>query len=290
MPESRIFKVNEQHMAALAFNEEQPGTPIIFIHGIMSSLNFWIAAENEILRQQPWYALSLPGHYPAAFPAGFHHSALTAELIAQTVIGAVRRLVGDRPVILVGHSTGGFAALAAAACAPESVCGVISISGFAQGKWTGALGMLQRLARAGQPGKALFRQNLKLLASSEQVFQGGFRVYAADYEALVTDPALGVTAAVLYSDFQQLSADAMYAYFRHMPDIDIAPWLAKITAPTLVITGDKDPIVPQQQSRLIARHIPNSELVMLPGAGHIPMSERRELYNAAVNPWLQAHL
>ncbi|MBC8171203.1 MAG: alpha/beta hydrolase, partial [Anaerolineae bacterium] len=230
MPEPQIFKINEQRMAVLAFNETLPGTPIIFIHGIMSSINFWTSAENEFLNQRPWYALSLPGHYPASFPGGFHHSGLTAELIAQTVSSAVQHLVGDTPVMLIGHSTGGFAALATAAYAPDRVCGVVSISGFAQGKWTGALGILQRLTKMSQPGKALFRQNLKLMASSDQLYKAAFRVYAADREALYTDPALAVTAAVLYQDFQQLSTEAMFAYFRHMPDIDITAWLPKITA------------------------------------------------------------
>ncbi|MBC8171903.1 MAG: alpha/beta hydrolase, partial [Anaerolineae bacterium] len=45
-----------------------------------------------------------------------------------------------------------------------------------------------------------------------------------------------------------------------------------------------------EQSRLIARHIPNSDLVMLAGAGHIPMSERREAYHAALMGWLQTHV
>jgi pimeloyl-ACP methyl ester carboxylesterase len=35
----------------------------------------------------------------------------------------------------------------------------------------------------------------------------------------------------------------MLLYFRRMPDIDITPLLPRITAPTLALTGDADPIV-----------------------------------------------
>ena len=45
--------------------------------------------------------------------------------------------------------------------------------------------------------------------------------------------------------------------------------LSKITAPTLVITGDSDEVVPTENSKILASHIPNSELVILPNTGHI---------------------
>ena len=45
--------------------------------------------------------------------------------------------------------------------------------------------------------------------------------------------------------------------------------LSKITAPTLIITGDSDEIVPPENSKILASHIPNSELVVLPNTGHV---------------------
>jgi pimeloyl-ACP methyl ester carboxylesterase len=72
-----------------------------------------------------------------------------------------------------------------------------------------------------------------------------------------------------------------------MPGIDITDWLPKISAPTLVIAGTKDPIVPPAQAELIAKHVPNSQLVMLEGSGHVPMFERPEEYIQAVTRWLE---
>ena len=45
--------------------------------------------------------------------------------------------------------------------------------------------------------------------------------------------------------------------------------LSKITAPTLIIAGDSDQIIPHENSNILASNIPNSELVILPNAGHI---------------------
>ena len=44
--------------------------------------------------------------------------------------------------------------------------------------------------------------------------------------------------------------------------------LPHITAPTLVITGDTDRIIPAENSRIIASRIPNAELVIMENAGH----------------------
>lgn len=46
------------------------------------------------------------------------------------------------------------------------------------------------------------------------------------------------------------------------------PFLGAVTAPTLVVTGTRDRVVPPSNSRVLARRIPGAELVELPGAGH----------------------
>ena len=73
------------------------------------------------------------------FTLDFLQDSLTVEMIVHVLTAAIRNLVGNQSVILVGHSTGGFAALAIAAHTPEIVRCVVSISGFAQGIWTGML-------------------------------------------------------------------------------------------------------------------------------------------------------
>jgi pimeloyl-ACP methyl ester carboxylesterase len=50
--------------------------------------------------------------------------------------------------------------------------------------------------------------------------------------------------------------------------------LGSITAPTLVITSDNDQLIPVELSELIAARIFNANLVVIPGAGHIPFMEQ----------------
>ena len=62
--------------------------------------------------------------------------------------------------------------------------------------------------------------------------------------------------------------------------------LARIVAPTLVISGDQDDLTPVANSRLLARLIPDATLAILPGAGHAYLLEQAAASHAAVRDWL----
>jgi pimeloyl-ACP methyl ester carboxylesterase len=46
------------------------------------------------------------------------------------------------------------------------------------------------------------------------------------------------------------------------------PFLGSISAPTLVVSGSRDSVVPPSNSRVLAGRIPNATLILLPGRGH----------------------
>ncbi|MDR2519912.1 MAG: alpha/beta hydrolase [Eubacteriaceae bacterium] len=62
------------------------------------------------------------------------------------------------------------------------------------------------------------------------------------------------------------SKDPKLAMMLFEPHISLAS-LSSIRVPTLVLAGSKD-IIPQAHTKVIARHLPNSELRILPGEGH----------------------
>jgi len=62
-----------------------------------------------------------------------------------------------------------------------------------------------------------------------------------------------------------------------------------IQAPTLIITGDADMVVPAENSQLLAKAIPGSRLVILPGSGHLPFIERAREFNQEVLTFLKHH-
>jgi len=50
--------------------------------------------------------------------------------------------------------------------------------------------------------------------------------------------------------------------------------LSEVRAPTLVLTGDDDQIIPGESSKLLAERIPNAELRTIGGSGHLFFLER----------------
>jgi pimeloyl-ACP methyl ester carboxylesterase len=67
---------------------------------------------------------------------------------------------------------------------------------------------------------------------------------------------------------------------------DVAAQVGNIVAPTLVIHGDADPLVPPQNGDYLARHIPGAQHIVYHGVGHIPILECDEAFNRDVLAFL----
>ena len=72
--------------------------------------------------------------------------------------------------------------------------------------------------------------------------------------------------------------------------LDITADLHRIGCPTLVLVGDEDALKPPRYSRMIAETIPNSELQIIPGAGHAVILEKPAEVNTALHGFLEKHL
>lgn len=65
--------------------------------------------------------------------------------------------------------------------------------------------------------------------------------------------------------------------------------LPQITAPTLVLAGEDDPMIPAANSRILAERIPNARLRVWPGLRHGFNAERPDEVNAELLAFLDAH-
>jgi pimeloyl-ACP methyl ester carboxylesterase len=79
----------------------------------------------------------------------------------------------------------------------------------------------------------------------------------------------------------QAQIDAVLAH-------DTATRLGAIAAPTLIITGDDDRVIPAESSRLLAERIPHAQLHVIAGAGHLFFLEQPEATAGVLIPFLAA--
>jgi 3-oxoadipate enol-lactonase len=70
---------------------------------------------------------------------------------------------------------------------------------------------------------------------------------------------------------------------------DTVEELRRVTAPTLVLTGDRDRLVPPHCSDELARLIPGARLTKIPGGHHAFNVEMPDAFNAAVLDFLAEH-
>ena len=288
MNKRHIFHLDGHILAAETFDSDKPGIPIILIHGVMSSLNFWTPDILALFSPYgPCTSLNLPGHYPSQFRPGFSPADLTPEWLAHHLAEAIRQISGGVPALLVGHSTGGYAVLDLAAKEPDLAAGLISISGFARGRWSMSLRRMQRLSLHEHLGGWVFSALYAL---------GGigpfYKLTAPIHTPLPPDFPQSERQILVeenLQNFRQFDPKAMQTWFAAMLHTDITPLLPAVRVPALIIAGEHDPAVPPAQASLIAARIPTAQKVIIPGAGHHPFYEQPRAFRSAVRDWLQTY-
>lgn len=286
-PETQLLEIRGHKIAMRGYNLECPGTPTVFIHGILVSNSFWEPVLPDSVRHhRPYYVLSLPGHYPSQFPKTYSSADITAELFAELHGEAIRRAVGDRPVRLVGWSTGGFSVLNLAARQPELAERVLSIAGFSRGAWLGGVLLLHSASRLGWRARFLFRTLMPWVMRSRRLYRMFFRHGAADGRAFAQFPGVDELLETLRRDARRHDPRAMTALFERIPDFNIIPLLGEMTVPTWIAGGTDDPFIPISETRFLAEQIPDAKLIEFPGAGHMFFAERPRLWHETLEAFL----
>jgi pimeloyl-ACP methyl ester carboxylesterase len=223
-----------------------------------------------------WVSYDRPGYGGSST-----HPSRNVASAADYVSGVADALGIDRFAVM-GHSGGGTHALACGALLGERVLGVVSVAGLAP---FGAEG-LDWFAGMAPSGAASLRAAAEGRAAKER------------YEASADEDAdPGFVAADLaalngeWSWFISVVRPAIEGGPGGLIDDDlayVAPWGAdptRITAPTLLLHGGRDRVVPPSHGEWLARRWPSAELWLYPDDGHISVLNQ----SAAALAWLKEH-
>ncbi|QTE21273.1 alpha/beta fold hydrolase [Polaribacter cellanae] len=105
--------------AKISFSDQGKGTAIVLIHGFLENSTMWKDIIPEISKRNRIITIDLLGHGKTDC-IGYSHS---MELFAETVEAVLKHL-RIRKSILIGHSLGGYVALAFADKNPQKVKGL----------------------------------------------------------------------------------------------------------------------------------------------------------------------
>jgi 3-oxoadipate enol-lactonase len=98
-----------------------------------------------------------------------------------------------------------------------------------------------------------------------------------------TDPA---SLSMLVSGLWRMGAIRLWYALAEILRAELAPALHGLAIPTLLVWGASDTIVPVEVGREMALRIPRARLVLIGGAGHMPMWERSAEFTAALDRFL----
>ena len=201
----------------------------------------------------------------------------------------LRRHLGLDQMWLLGHSHGGVIAMAYAAAHPRRVSRLILASTLARfaAEQTAAMEAAME-AKAGEPWYADARAALEAEqagafstdAEMAALVLREWPLYFARYGPAAAAYIEGLRVEVPNADALRLFNQEIFNTF------DLRPQLPRITAPTLVITGEADFITGPVCSREIAAGIPHARTVLVPDCGHFIFVEARERFRREVLSFL----
>ncbi len=186
------------------------------------------------------------------------------------------------PIVLVGHSMGGMTVLSHARQFPQHyggrIVGAALISSAAEGVANSPLGEILKNP-ALDAVRFTARSAPKLVHRGRNVVRSliGPILAAASYGDFNVSPSV-----VAFSQKMMLGTPiATMVEFLHAlethDETAALPTLAKI--PTLIVCGDHDLLTPAEYSRRMADALPNSELIVIPRAGHLALLGKPDRIN-----------
>jgi pimeloyl-ACP methyl ester carboxylesterase len=229
---------------------------VILLHGFGSSLETWDGWAGPLSATYRVIRFDLPGFgLSGADPTGDYSDARSIAIIA-----ALMDRLGLARASLIGNSLGGRIAWRFAAAWPDRVDKLVLVSpdgfaspGFEYGKPPDVPLMMQALPYT-MPD-FMFRPSLAAAYADPRALSDA--TYRR-YRDLMLAP--GVRRAIL-----DRMADTVLE--------DPVPLLRRIQAPTLLLWGEQDAMIPFGNAADYRRDIPNATLVPLPGLGHVPFEE-----------------
>lgn len=257
------------------------GPPLVLIHGLSSYTGFWEYQIPALAEDYRVLALDLPGYGASGRPDAPCTPPWYAELV-----GRWMDAVEAPSAFVAGHSMGGQIALTLALDQPERVRALV-LSAPA-GLETFSAGAGSWMKNYWTEGRALEAGEVQIRATMTQHV---FNRPDDGVERLIEERVrLGRSEA-----FRGTSV-AVSRSIAGMIDHPVAHRLGEIQAPTLIVFGTDDRMIPNPvfnggRTRAVAEAgrdaIPGAELVMLPGAGHTVHHDDPEAFNAAVRDFLR---
>jgi 3-oxoadipate enol-lactonase len=240
-------------LVELCCEDDGRGPAVLFLHGLASDRSTFTGQARRLCRSRRCVRVDLRGHGASPVPTG----PWTITDFAEDLVALLDRLEISRAHV-VGHSAGGVFATTLALAHPGRVTGLFLVGTSAELKPEIAERSYLRWARtAEERGLLAALGEMRLDASGRTETAEAARGFALACRAIAT-----------------------------LAEQPLAPRLGEIACPTTYLVGERDPFGVGGSVKA-SRAVPGAELVILPGAGHVPFREAPELFDAALESFFE---
>jgi 4,5:9,10-diseco-3-hydroxy-5,9,17-trioxoandrosta-1(10),2-diene-4-oate hydrolase len=259
--------------------DEGAGTPVLLIHGLGAAAESWLPVVHPLAHRFRVVVPDLLGHGLSDKPSA--PSYYTVDSAVRFVTSFMDSL-GLSRAHLVGNSLGGLIVLAVAATTPDRVDRLVLAGPAGFGTRVNLILRLASLPLVGElmtlrVDREVVRANLRLVS-----YNRGFITdeLCDRFLALVKQP--GTARAYLTLLRQGLTLRGIRASL-------LAPLhmrIPSIKAPTLIIWGRHDALLPVSDAATAQRLLPHARVVIWEDCGHVPQLEYPERFAALVGDFL----
>jgi pimeloyl-ACP methyl ester carboxylesterase len=275
LPPGQLLSIDGE---SIFVRQSGTGPDIVLLHGLGDSSLGWQYLESPLVeagyRVTVWDAL---GAGRSAKPSDGDYS-IAAHLRR---LERALDLLGIEKATVVGHSLGGSLALVFVHAHPDQTTALCLIDpaayreGALDGRWFWDVPLIAEIVLGALSTEMLVDYGL------EQNFADHARI-PQELRKFYIREALrnGMISALIHQERQLIPADPEAWELGHRT----------IHAPTLILWGEKDALVPVAQGRRLAREIAGAKLVVLPGLAHSPQLENPDVVLAYLLPFLSEQL
>jgi len=250
------------------------GAPLLLLHGgpALSDYMDMLYPETDGWRSVRYQQRGLT---PSAVSGPFTVDRHVADAVA------VLDTLGLRRTVVLGHSWGGYLALQLAASHPDRVAGLVLVDPLGAVGDGGVADMGQHLADRMPPAAmARFGMVAARLAGPDPTDADALESLTLLWPGYFADPA---TAPPVPSAMRT-SLEGYRETFASVAEYQASGFsgkLREVQVPSVFVLGERSPM-PVSQGEQTAALMPKAEVVLVPGAGHLPWHEQAGCVAAAL--------
>jgi pimeloyl-ACP methyl ester carboxylesterase len=276
-PQGTTIKVSGGALNVVELGQrEQPGPPVVMIHGASSNLEAMRQPLGEMLaRNHRVILIDRPGH---GWSVRERQEDSTPDIQGRMIAEALGKL-GTGPVVLVVHSWAGALGARMALDFPQLLAGLVMLAPVTH-PWRGGVGWYNTVVTTPLIGR-LLAYTITLPLGLALANSGARNVFMPQ---VMLDGYIKKTTTLLLLRPREFIANARDLVTLKAAVAAQAPRYGEISVPLTVISGDVDKTVSTNiHSRPFAAAVPNTKLIVLPGVGHMVQNAAPDLVAAEID-------